>query len=83
MPPLFTSDLSRGAVPRRHQGLPHGAAERPVCGLLPGCLRLQSVLRLQRVGDGALCHAALDEPGLPGRKGQWRGWSDDWSEQRE
>lgn len=38
---FFTpADLSRGALPWRHQGLPYGAAERPVCGLLPWCLRL-------------------------------------------
>lgn len=65
------SDLSRGAVPRRHQGLPYGPAEWTVCGLLPRCLCLESMLWLQCFGDGALCHTALDEPGLPGCKGQY------------
>lgn len=67
---LPLADLSRGAMPGRHQGLPHGPAEWPVCGLLPRCLCLQSVLWLQRVGDGPLRHTTLDEPGLRGCKGQ-------------
>lgn len=57
-------------MPRRHQGVPDCPAERTVCGLLPRCLCVESLLWLQCVRDGALCHAALDEPGLSGRKGQ-------------
>lgn len=69
-PPNGLPDLSRGAVPRRDQGLPYGPAERTVCGLLPRCLCLEGLLRLQCVRDGALRHTTLDEPGIPGCKGQ-------------
>lgn len=57
-------------MPRRDQGLPYGPAERTVCGLLPRCLCLEGLLRLQCVRDGALRHTTLDEPGIPGCKGQ-------------
>lgn len=61
-------DLPRGAVQRGDQGAQDRAAERPVRRLLPRILCVQSVLRLQRLGDCALCHHPVDKYGL--RDGQ-------------
>ena len=65
-----SADLPGGAVQRGDQGAQDGAAERPVCRLLPGILRVQSLLRLQRLRDCALRHHPVDEHGL--RDGQGR-----------
>lgn len=55
---------------RGDQGAQDGAAEWPVRRLLPGILRVQSLLRLQRLRDRALRHHPVDEHGL--RDGQGR-----------
>lgn len=68
--PPRSADLPGGAVQRGGQGAQGGAAEWPVRCLLPGVLRVQSVLRLQRLRDRALRHHPVDEYGL--RDGQGR-----------
>lgn len=68
--PRVSADLPGGAVPGGDQGAQDAAAERPVRRLLPGVLRVQSLLRLQRLRDRALRHHPVDEHGL--RDGQGR-----------
>ena len=68
--PHVSADLPGGAVQGGNQGAQDGAAEWPVRRLLPGILRVQSLLWLQRLRDRALRHHPVDEHGL--RDGQGR-----------
>jgi hypothetical protein len=58
-------------VSSRDQSAPDRPAEWPVRRLFPGGVRLQGVLRLQRLRDSALRHPPVAEHGIPG----CQGWS--------